>query len=117
MRKSIEEKIARILNVLSGWLPAIGLVLLSHASVVAAQNRNLIVKEAEGQGTVRLALLIGKSNYNRNDTLPQPKNPSTDARDTAAALRENGFTQASVRLDADLRTMKAAITRFGEDLR
>src|SRR5688572_22948903 len=117
MRKSIEETIARILNVLSVWLPAIGLVLLSHASVVAAQNRNLIVKEAEGQGTVRLALLIGNSNYNRNDTLPQLKNPSNDARDIAAALRENGFTQVSVLLDADLRTMKEAITRFGEDLR
>src|SRR5688572_28048528 len=117
MRKSIEEKIARILNVLSCWLPAIGLVLLSHASVVAAQNRNLIVKEAEGQGTVRLALLIGNSNYSRADTLPQLKNPANDARDIAAAVKENGFTKVSVLLDADLRTMREAISQFGEDQR
>jgi uncharacterized caspase-like protein len=117
MRKSIEETISQILNLLRGWLPAIGLVLLAHASPVTAQDRNLILKEAEGQGTVRLALLIGNSNYSRNDTLPQLKNPSNDARDIAAALQENGFSQVTVKLDADLRTMKDAITKFGEDLR
>jgi uncharacterized caspase-like protein len=117
MRKSIEETIARILNLRSGWLPAIGLVLLSHASTVAAQNRNLILKEAEGQGQIRLALLIGNSNYNRNDTLPALKNPSNDARDIAAALKENGFASVSVVLDADNRTMREAISKFGEDLR
>lgn len=117
MRKSIEETITQILNLLRGWMPAIGLVLLSHASVVAAQNRNLILKEAEGQGTVRLALLIGNSNYSRNDTLPQLKNPSNDARDIAAALQENGFSKVTVKLDADLRTMREAISQFGEDLR
>jgi hypothetical protein len=117
MRKSIEETISQFLNLLRGSIPAVGLVLLSHASFVAAQNRNLILKEAEGQGTVRLALLIGNSNYNRNDTLPSLKNPSNDARDIAAALKENGFSKVTVLLDADYRTMRSAITDFGEALR
>jgi uncharacterized caspase-like protein len=117
MRKSIEETTTRTLNLLRAWTPVIGLVLLSHASIVAAQNRNLIVQEGEGQGAVRLALLIGNSAYSRSDTLPQLKNPSNDARDIAAALKENGFSNVAVVLDADYRTMRAAITQFGDDLR
>lgn len=119
MRKSIEETTIKILALLRGWMPIIGLVLLSHASMVAAQNqdRNLILKEAEGQGQVRLALLIGNSNYNRSDPLPHLKNPSNDARDIAAALKENGFTKVEVVLDADHRKMQEAISKFGVDLR
>jgi uncharacterized caspase-like protein len=122
MRKlrSDEQTRAEVIGLLTrlcSWTPAVALFLLVYAGNAAAQNRNLILKEAEGQGTVRLALLIGNSNYNRNDTLPQLKNPSNDARDIAAALKENGFSKIEVVLDADHRTMRNAISQFGEDLR
>jgi uncharacterized caspase-like protein len=117
MRKltSIEESLAGFFKLLRGCMPIAALALFSDVSV--AQNRNLIVKEAEGQGQVRLALLIGNSNYNKSDTLPQLKNPSNDARDIAAALKENGFAHVTVVLDADHRTMRDAISKFGADLR
>lgn len=105
-------------EMLRGCAPAAAFILgVFCADSVLAQNRNLQVQQAAGQGDVRLALLIGNSGYNRNDTLPQLKNPSNDARDIAAALRENGFKSVTVILDANFRTMKEAISKFGEELR
>jgi len=54
-----------------------------------------------------IRLVIGNGTYARVKPLP---NPSNDARDIAAALKENGFSRVSVVLDADYRTMRNAIT-------
>lgn len=93
-------------------------LLLAQAALAGAQNRTLTVKQAvDDRPEMRIALLIGNAGYSRNDTLPQLKNPSNDARDIGDALRKNGFGRVTVVVDADYRTMREAISRFGEDLR
>jgi len=98
------------------WLVAA--MLLAHTALALAQNRTLTVKQAvDDRPEMRLALLIGNAGYSRNDTLPQLKNPSNDARDIADALKKNGFGRVTVVIDADYRTMREAISKFGDDLR
>jgi uncharacterized caspase-like protein len=87
------------------------------AAITTQPPRNLSVAPTIAPRDSRLALLIGNSGYSRNDALPQLKNPSNDARDIAVALKENGFGKVAVVLDADHRTMRDAISKFGEDLR
>lgn len=101
-----------------GTTAAFAALFLVHAAQVAAQNRTLTVKQAvDERPEMRLALLIGNAGYSRNDPLPQLKNPSNDARDIAEALKKNGFGRVTVVIDADYRTMREAISKFGEDLR
>lgn len=106
----------RTLREFGGFLTAA--LLLAQATLALAQNRTLTVKQAvDNRPEMRIALLIGNAAYSRNDTLPQLKNPSNDARDIGEALKKNGFGRVTVLVDADYRTMREAISKFGEDLR
>lgn len=96
----------------------IAALLMAQAAFVLAQDRNLVLKQAvDDRPEMRLALLIGNSAYSQKDPLPQLKNPKNDAHDIAEALKKNGFGRVTVVLDADYRTMREAITKFGDDLR
>jgi hypothetical protein len=93
-------------------------LLLAQAAFALAQDRNLVLKQmVDDRPEMRLALLIGNSAYSEKDPLPQLKNPKNDAHDIAEALRKNGFGRVTVVLDADYRTMREAIQKFGDDLR
>ena len=61
----------------------------------------------------RHALVIGNSAYTNTSPL---RNPVNDAEAISTTLREMGFSVNSL-LDADQRTMEAAITEFGESLK
>jgi hypothetical protein len=110
---------------LSGFVQAaLALALLSPAYEAAAQNpaaqnRNLTVQQAQtsSESQPRVALIIGNSNYSKADTLPQLKNPTNDARDIAEALKSHGFSNVSLVVDANYRTMREAITKFGDELK
>ena len=82
------------------------LLLLCAAGVQAAQDRGIKLK------VDRLALVIGNSAY---QTAPL-KNPTNDAEDMAANLKELGF-EVILKKDADQRTMEDAIRYFGRQLR
>jgi len=60
----------------------------------------------------RVALVIGNGAYTK---LPLLKNPTNDASDMAAKLKELGF-KVDVLLDANIRKMKQGITNFGKQL-
>jgi hypothetical protein len=60
----------------------------------------------------RTALVIGNSAYN----FAPLRNPSSDAADVAAALRNSGF-DVDLQIDADQSTMVDAIRAFGEKLK
>jgi hypothetical protein len=60
----------------------------------------------------RIALVIGNAKYVNGNTL---LNPVNDATAFSAALKELGFTVMTY-LDADQKTMKQAIDKFGEQL-
>lgn len=76
-----------------------------------ANNRAFTKKTGDGDSEARNALIIGNSNY---ATAPL-KNPVNDAKGMADVLREKNFT-VNLLLDADLRTMEKAISRFGKML-
>ena len=61
----------------------------------------------------RIALVIGNSNYTQSSPLPNPVN---DANLMARTLEAAGFEVTKL-LDADLRTMKKALIKFGRTLR
>jgi uncharacterized caspase-like protein len=97
---------------------ALAFLVISLVPQALAQNRNLSVERAAAstQEEVRLALIIGNSEYERNDKLPRLKNPSNDATDIAAALKRNGFTNVKLLVDASRQQMMAAVTEFGDAL-
>lgn len=90
------------------------LLLLSVVSAATAQqpNRDMIVNKA-GQGPKRWALVIGNSNYEGQNYLP---NPANDATDVAKALYNMGFDVA-VERDLDQQGMERAIQNFGAKIR
>lgn len=70
-----------------------------HADIAIAQKR--------------IALVIGNSNYTQSNPLPNPVN---DANLMAKTLEDAGFEVTKL-LDADLRTMRKAVLKFGRALR
>jgi hypothetical protein len=89
---------------------------LSNSRLQAQQVPSRQLVQANEQRPVanrRIALVIGNGAYT---SVPPLKNPSNDARDMAATLKQLGFTVASA-IDADQRTMKRLIREFGQQLK
>ena len=78
---------------------------LLAAPVLIASNGVLAAK--------RVALVIGNSQYQHTSPL---KNPVNDANLIASSLEEAGFEVTKI-LDADYKTLKRAMLKFGSDLR
>jgi hypothetical protein len=70
-----------------------------------------IIMQSSSSASERVALVIGNSAYKDSPL----NNPSNDARDMAAKLRELGF-EVDQQINANKRSMKEAIRRFGKKL-
>lgn len=92
-------------------LPARAQVIASAAPTVASAP--VVPSTAAVHSGVRLALVIGNSSY--TGTLGALSNPARDAAMVARTLQSAGFTVILV-TDADQRTMKRAISSFGQQL-
>jgi uncharacterized caspase-like protein len=82
-------------------------------SVVAGFCLLAAVTLSSAQAEPRLALVMGNSNYGKE--IGKLPNPANDATAMAAALQQTGFKVTKV-VDADWKSMKRAIVKFGEDL-
>jgi hypothetical protein len=89
-------------------------MILAFISIQAHARdvRNLAVNQPNSAGNLqRIALVIGNSNYHGTSLA----NPTNDARDMAAALRELGF-DVTAKIDVTQKQMNRAIAQFGEKL-
>ena len=82
---------------------------LAMAAMVSAQSRRVTPL---GEGAKRVALVVGNGRY---ATLPRLLNTTNDARDMAAALREDGFTVIE-REDAARESFDTAVDQFVHQL-
>ncbi len=82
------------------------------ASALCAAGLLTFSANAQAPNDVRIALIIGNSAYPGNMALA---NPSNDAKDMAATLRNMGFGVIEV-IDSDRAKMMEAIERTGKDL-
>ncbi len=105
-------------NALSFVSAYLGMILTLSAATAHAsflQSERLLEHTTAvpgGPSAVRIALVIGNSNY----ASAPLKNPVNDATDMAAALREAGF-QVTLGTDWTKRQMETAIREFGTRLR
>lgn len=92
------------------WL---ALVAFAWSGPAAAQGASgtMEVWSRPGGEELRIALVIGNESYPKGAL----RNPVNDARLIAATLNEVGFAVTTL-IDADQRTMKAALAKFGEQL-
>lgn len=91
-----------------GWL-CVAVVVLAMG--VRGQGRQIGTGVGGGQadGGRRMALVLGNGAY---EHIRKLRNPTNDATDMAASLRELGF-EVVVATDANQRTMKRLIQEFG----
>jgi Skp family chaperone for outer membrane proteins len=86
------------------------------AGSVPARNLTVALAPSNEAPEKRIALIIGNSSYSKKDPLPQLKNPSNDASDIAATLKQFGFSDVRLVVNATRRDMMEAINAFGETL-
>lgn len=120
-RAGTEALVGRIIGNISGFMGArVDPAAAAYAAVPEAlPPLSAQASAAPGQASPvstgpRFALVIGNAGYGAS--MGRLPNPARDAQLLAAALRTAGFT-VDILLDADQRTMKAAIARFGQKLR
>jgi hypothetical protein len=86
-------------------------VLLLTVAINHTANADRGIKHTKKADNLRLALIIGNSDY-RNAPL---RNPENDARGMAQALRKSGF-EVTLRINASQRDMETATRSFGKKL-
>jgi len=87
--------------------------LLASAPLFAQQTASQIEIIPTNQQSRRVALIIGNSRYANITPL---QNPTNDARDMAAALRDLQFDRVIEVVDADLQGMESAVDAFYQEI-